>query len=94
MIGTVHDKLHTLGNGTELTDNQLIANKIVEVCDMLLELVSTIHIIVIGVVTDDNTWVLHHVLDEAKSWEVRIWENLVWIWSVHNQHIFFAILAK
>ena len=89
MIGTVHHKLHTLGNGTELADNQFVANKIVEVSDVLLKLVSTIHIVIVGIIADDDTWILHHILDEAKSWEVRIRENLVWIWSVH-----FTILIK
>ncbi len=94
VIGTVHYKLNAFGNGTELSDNQPVANKVVEVSDVLLKLVCTVNIIIIGIVTDDDTWILHHILDEAKSWEVRIRENLVWIWSVHNQHIFFAILAR
>ena len=44
MIGSIHDKLHALGNSTELANNQPVAYEIVEMSDMLLELVSTIHI--------------------------------------------------
>jgi hypothetical protein len=65
VIGTVHHKLHALGNGTELTDNQFVADKVVEMRDVLLKLVSTIHIVIVGVIANDNTWILHHILDEA-----------------------------
>ena len=62
MVGSIHDKLHTLGNSAEFANNKPVTYEVIEMSDMLLELVSTIHIIVIGVVTDDNTWVLHHFL--------------------------------
>ena len=61
---------------------------------MLLELVSTIHIIVIGVITDDDTRVLHHVLDEAEAWNLRIRKSLIWIGSVFYLHKFRFIGCK
>ena len=56
--------------------------------DMLLELVGPIHIIVVGVVTYNDTRVLHHVLDEAKAWNLRIRKSLVGIGSVFYLHKF------
>ena len=68
MIGTIHHELHAFGNSTELTDNQFVANEVVEVCDVLLKLVGTIRIIVIGVVADNDARILYHVLDKTESW--------------------------
>ena len=77
VIGAIHHKLHPFGNGTELAYNQPIANEVVEMGDVFLKLVSTIHIIVIGIVADDDARVLHHVFDEAEAWDVGIRESLV-----------------
>jgi len=83
MVGPIHHKLYAFGNGTELPDNQLVTDEVVEVCDVFLKLVSAIRIIIIGVVTDDDTWVLYHILDKTKSWQFRIWKCLVGIRSIH-----------
>ena len=63
VIGTIHHKFHTLGNSTKLADDQLIAYEVVEVSDMLLKLVCSVLIIVISIVTNDDTWVLYYILD-------------------------------
>ena len=68
VVGTIHYKLHPLGNSTELTDNKFVTDKVVEMRDVLLKLVSTIHIIIVGVIADDDTRILHHILDVAESW--------------------------
>jgi hypothetical protein len=82
VIGTIHHKLYPFGDGAELADNQSVTDEVVKVSDVLLELVGPIHIIVIGIVTDDDTRVLHHVLDEAEAWDVGVWESLIWVRSV------------
>ena len=55
---------------------------------MLLELVSTIHIIVVRIIADDDTRVLHHVLDETEAWNLRIRKSLIGIGSVCYLHKF------
>ena len=82
MIGPVHHKLHTFGNSTELPDNQLVTYEVIEVRDMLLKLVCTVYVIVIGIVTDDDSRVLYHVFDVTEAWNVRIRESLVGVWPV------------
>jgi hypothetical protein len=66
--------------------------------DMLLELVSTIHIIVVGIVADDDTRVLHHVLNEAEAWNLRIRKSLIGVGSIIDFHkfrfIYLLISAK
>mgnify|MGYP006391057201 CR=1 FL=1 len=54
----------------------------------LRELVSTIHIIVVGIVADDDTRVLHHVLDEAEAWNLRIRKSLIGVGSIIDFHKF------
>lgn len=47
MISAVQHELNALGNGAKLANYQLVANKIVEVRDVLFKQVSTIHIVII-----------------------------------------------
>ena len=56
--------------------------------DVLLKLVRTIHVIVVCVVPDDDAGILHHILDEAESWEVRIRERFVGVWPIFYTHKF------
>ena len=77
MISAVHDELDAPGDGAEFPDDQFVADEIIEVCDMLLELVCAINIIIVGVVSDDDAGILHHILDEAKPWKIRIREGSV-----------------
>ena len=58
------------------------------------ELVSTIHIIVIGIVADDDTRVLHHVLDEADAREIGIGESLIGVWSILYCHNCFDVKVQ
>ena len=44
---------------------------------VLLELVCAINIIIVGVVSDDDAGILHHILDIAKARNIRIWEGSV-----------------
>ena len=74
MVGAIHHELNTLGNGAELPDNQSITDEIVEVRYVLLELVCAINIILVGVVSDDDAGILHHILDVAKARNLGIWE--------------------
>ena len=94
MIGPVHHKLHTFGNGTELPDYQLVTNEVVKVCDVFLKLVSTINIIVIGIVSDDDTRILYHILDVTEAWNVRIRESLVGVWPIHYCHNCFDVKVQ
>jgi hypothetical protein len=91
MVGSIHDKLYTFGNSAEFANNQPVTYEVVKMSDMLLELVSTIHIIVIGVITDDDTRVLHHVLDEAEAWNLRIRKSLIRIRSIFDFHKFLIM---
>ena len=54
--------------------------------DVLLELFCTIQVIIIGLITNDDIWIFHHILDEAKAWKVWIGKRLVRIWSVGKVH--------
>ena len=56
--------------------------EVVEVGYMLLELVGTIHIIIVGIVANDDTRILHHVLDEAEAWDAGIGESLLGVGPV------------
>ena len=87
VISTIHHKFHPFGNGAELADYQPVANEVVEVGDMLLELVGTIHIIIVCIVADDDTRVLHYVLDEAETREIGIRECLVGVGSACCIHV-------
>ena len=55
------------GIAFQFPDYQLVTDEVIEVCDVLLKLVSTIHVIVIGIVTDDDTRILYHVFDKTES---------------------------
>ena len=84
VVGTIHHKLHTFGDSAKLADNQPVANEVVEMSDVLLELVCTIHVIIIGIVANDDTRALHHVLDEAEAWDVGIRESLIGVGSFYH----------
>ena len=91
MVGSIHDKLHSLRDCAELANDQSVTDEIIEMSDMLLELVSTIYIIVVGVITYDNTRVLHHVFNEAEAWNLRIRKSLIGIGSGFYFHKFLFI---
>ena len=88
MIGTVHHKFHAFGDSTELSDDQFVANEVVEMGDMLFKLVGTIHVIVISLVADDNVRIFNHILDIAQARNLWIRESLVWIGSIHDCFLF------
>ena len=46
-------------------------------CDVLLKLVRTIHVVIVGVVPDDDTRILNYILYEAKTWKIRVREGSV-----------------
>lgn len=75
MVSAVHHELDAFGNGAELPDNQSITDEIVEVRYVLLELVCAINIIIVGLVSDDDAGILHHILDVAKARNLRIREG-------------------
>ena len=54
----------------------------------VLAVIMTIHIIVVGIVADDDTRVLHHVLDEAEAWNLRIRKSLIGVGSIIDFHKF------
>ena len=86
VVGTIHHKLHIFGDSAKLADNQPVTDEVVEMSDVLLELVCTIHVIIIGIVANDDTRALHHVLDEAEAWDVGIRESLVGVGPVFYFH--------
>ena len=47
------------------TNDKLVAYEIVEVGDVLLKLVRTVHVVIVGIVPNNDTRILHHILDEA-----------------------------
>ena len=51
-------------------------------------MVSTIHVIVVRIIANDDTRVLHHVLDEAEAWNLRIRKSLIGIGSIFYLHKF------
>ena len=77
VVGPVHHELNAFGDGAELPDNQFVADEIVEVCYVFLKLVRTIHVIIVCVVPDDDTGILYHILDKAKTRDLRIWKSRV-----------------
>ena len=57
-----------------------------------LKLVCTIHIIIIGVVTNNNTRILHHILDESEARNDRFGESLIRIRSYgHHMNCFVPL---
>ena len=52
VVGAVHHEFEAFGNGTELPDNQFVTDEIIEMRDVLLKLVRTIHVIIISVIPD------------------------------------------
>ena len=81
-------------NGANHRMDGVTTYEVVEMSDMLLELVSTIHIIVVGIVADDDMRVLHHVLDEAEAWNLRIRKSLIGIGSVFYLHKFLYVAIQ
>ena len=51
-------------------------------------MVSTIHVIVVRIIANDDTRVLHHVLDETEAWNLWIRESFIGIGSVFYLHKF------
>jgi hypothetical protein len=82
VVGPVHHELNALGDGAEFPDNQFVADEIVEVGNVLLKLICTIHVIIVRVVPDDNARILHHVLDETETRNLRIRERRIGVGSV------------
>lgn len=79
MIRSVHNECYPLSNGTEIADYQPVTDKLIEMCDMLLKLVGSIDIIIICIITDNNSWILNYILYEAQTWNCRIRKSLVFI---------------
>src|SRR5574344_214035 len=84
MVGAVHHELDAFGNGAELPDNQFVTDEIVEMGDVLFKLVRTVHVVIVGVVPDDDTRILNHILYEAKTWKIRVREDSVRVGPVGN----------
>ena len=81
MIGTVHNEIHPSCDGAEITDYEPVAYKIIKMGDMLVKTVGPVNIIVIGVVSYDDTWIFNYILDVAKAWDIGIRESLILIWN-------------
>jgi hypothetical protein len=81
MVSAVHHELDAFGNGAELPDNQSITDEIVEVRNMFLKLVRTVHVVIVSVVSDDDAWILYHILDKAEARDLRIRKDCVRIGS-------------
>ena len=82
VISAIHYELYTLCNSAELPDDEFVANEIVEMGDVLFKLVRPVHIVIVGVVSDDDARILHHILDVAKARNLRIREGSVRIGPV------------
>ena len=65
VISAIHHELYTFCYGAELPYDKLITNEIIEMSDVLFKLVCTIHVIIIGIVPNDDTRILYHVFNEA-----------------------------
>ena len=79
--GLDHHELDAFGDGAELPDNQSVSDEIVEVRDMLFKLIRPVHVVIVGVVPDDDARILHHILDVAQAWNLGIRECRIRIGS-------------
>ena len=67
MVGPIHNESNPLGNGAKVTDYQPVTDEFLEVCDVFLKPVGTVRIIVISIVANDYSRILHHILYVAKA---------------------------
>jgi hypothetical protein len=65
VVGAVHDELDAASNGTELSDDQFVADERIVVQNVAFEIFRVFWIIVITVVTYNNVGIGDSVLDEA-----------------------------
>ena len=65
VISAIHHELDAFGNGAELPDNQFVSYEVVEMSNVLFKQVRSIHVIIVSIVSNDDTRILHHILDEA-----------------------------
>lgn len=46
-------------------------------CDMLFKLLSTVYVVIIGVVTDNNIWACYNVFNIAYTFDCLIWVDCI-----------------
>ena len=61
MVGTVHNKGNSFGNCAKVTDYQPVTDKIIEMCYVFFESFSAVDVIVICVVSDDDSRILYNI---------------------------------
>mgnify|MGYP002177904704 CR=1 FL=1 len=71
MVGAIHNKSNVVSNHTELANDQLITNKVKEVFDIFLKIMDILKVIVIGIVSHNDIWVLDYVFQKTKSIVMR-----------------------
>ena len=79
VVRAVHYEIHTSGNSAEIAYDEPIANEIIEMSYMLLKPVGSIDIIVISLVTDDDSRILYHILYVAHARNSGIREHRIFI---------------
>ena len=65
VIAAVHDELHSGGDGTELADDESVADEVEVVEDVPFELLHAGGVIVVGIVADQDVWARYVVLQES-----------------------------
>ena len=76
MVRPVHHELHAAGNAAEFADDQFVTHEVVVMGDVFLKgFRSLVHILVIGIVPDDDVGVGDYAVDIAERFELRIRVN-------------------
>lgn len=64
VVCAVHNELNALCDRAKLSDDQLVSQKLIVVSDMVFKFLRAIHVIVVGIVADNNVRSGYDVLDK------------------------------
>ena len=67
MIRSIHDEGNVGGNLAKFTDNEFIPDKVKQIPDVLFKVVHRLKVIVVGIISYLDLWVLDYIFEKAKS---------------------------
>lgn len=70
-------KVTPLGNSAEVSDYQPVTDELIEMCDMLFKSVGSVNIIIICIIANGYSRILHHIFYVAKARNRRVGKCLV-----------------
>lgn len=69
VVGAIHDKLDALGDGTEFSDDELVAQKLIMMGDVLLKALRAVDVVVVGIVAHKNIGTGDDILNKADTFD-------------------------